>query len=300
MLLLAALLLRPPAPAPAAEPLPPAEAVRFATTLGDEIALTLAPDEGTARTLLRQALGASAPVVEEWPMTSTLPLRRSALDGVSLGSEWRVFGADEHATCWVSGFAVEVWEGTDPDTAVFGSGAPCASPLFVATLRCDGAVSLPEIAVPLAQAGAVSIGRPLGEAQASSGVVGHAAIDALHAEVVAESARLGQGAVSREVEAAGFVVGAQAVTLVTGRHFTGEGLDGCGEDDIVSAWTALEVGGRVVAPRDSTGSEVSMLLDLEGDGAIEVLSMQHTVRTLSREDGTLIRRDHVSYCECGC
>lgn len=300
MFLLASLMFPSPTPAPMSAPAPGmvpvrAEQVRLATSLNDQPVLTLSPAEDTARSLLRSVDMEAISGSGSWPPTELVSLEAAALDGVREGSWWTLFAEDGQTTCRVSGFAVEIWEAGDPDTVPLHFGAPCGSPLFVATLDCQGSIS-PEIAVPTESAGRVSIGRYAGEGE----VVLHPAAERLYGATVEQAARLGAGDVHRSFRADRFVVGGLEVDVARGRYYTGEGDDGCGGDDLVRAWTGLVVAGRVVAPRETTGDVTRLLLDLEGDGRIESLSSSYTVRTLSREDGTTIRSDNVNYCECGC
>jgi hypothetical protein len=97
------------------------------------------------------------------------------------------------------------------------------------------------------------------------------------------------------------------VVLTKLHVFTGEGEGMCG-GDYSEQLTRAEVRGpggaaRPLSVKDLDADEVVGVLDLEGDGQVELLLNQTWVgrRTrLVREDGTEVAGAEVEFCDSGC
>ncbi|HEX8436403.1 hypothetical protein, partial [Archangium sp.] len=90
-------------------------------------------------------------------------------------------------------------------------------------------------------------------------------------------------------------------------HFvTGEGNAVCGWDyneQLTRAVVRGPGGERVLSAKELNGDSVAAVLDLEGDGQVELLLNAswptHRVR-LIREDGSEVVWSEVENCDCGC
>ena len=97
------------------------------------------------------------------------------------------------------------------------------------------------------------------------------------------------------------------VVFAVARFVTGEGNSACGSDynEQLTRAVVLGAGGeqRVLTASDLNGDEVAGVMDLEGDGQVELLLHAtwpaQRVR-LIREDGTELAGSKVDNCDCGC
>ncbi|WNG49775.1 hypothetical protein F0U60_40910 [Archangium minus] len=114
-------------------------------------------------------------------------------------------------------------------------------------------------------------------------------------------------ALSEEVRAFSYASGERHAVFTVARFRTGEGNSTCGTDynQQVSRAVVLEPGAgeRLLPMKELVGDEVVGVLDLEGDGQLELLLHEswpsQTVR-LVREDGTEVAGASVENCDCGC
>ncbi|QRK08783.1 hypothetical protein JQX13_00945 [Archangium violaceum] len=111
---------------------------------------------------------------------------------------------------------------------------------------------------------------------------------------------------SEEVRAFNYASGERHAVFTVARFRTGEGNSACGTDynQQVTRAVVLEPGtGERLLPKELVGDEVVGVLDLEGDGQLELLLHEswpsQTVR-LVREDGTEVAGASVENCDCGC
>ena len=101
--------------------------------------------------------------------------------------------------------------------------------------------------------------------------------------------------------------GQRQVVFAVARFVTGEGNSACGSDyhEQLTRAVVLGSGGeqRVLTANDLNGDEVAGVMDLEGDGQVELLLHAtwpaQRVR-LIREDGTELAGAEVENCDCGC
>ena len=101
--------------------------------------------------------------------------------------------------------------------------------------------------------------------------------------------------------------GQRQVVFAVARFVTGEGNSACGSDyhEQLTRAVVLGSGGeqRVLTANDLNGDEVAGVMDLEGDGQVELLLHAtwpaQRVR-LIREDGTELAGTEVENCDCGC
>jgi hypothetical protein len=116
-----------------------------------------------------------------------------------------------------------------------------------------------------------------------------------------------QERLSEEVRAFRYSSGDTHAVLTVARFRTGEGNSVCGTDYNQQVTRAVvlgpEGGERVLPVKELAGEDVVGVLDLEGDGTVELLVQEswpaQTVR-LVREDGAEVAGAVVENCDCGC
>jgi hypothetical protein len=116
-----------------------------------------------------------------------------------------------------------------------------------------------------------------------------------------------QEELSQEVTTFSYGSGGRHAVFTVARFRTGEGNSLCGSDynQQVTRAVVLEPGGaeRPLPVKELAGDEVVGVLDLEGDGQVELLLQESwpalAVR-LIREDGTEVAGAAVENCDCGC
>jgi hypothetical protein len=120
-------------------------------------------------------------------------------------------------------------------------------------------------------------------------------------------AELVQEELSEEVRTFSYALGERRAVFTVARFRTGEGNSTCGADynQQVTRAVVLEPGGgeRVLPAKELAGDDVVGVLDLEGDGQVELLlheSWPAQVVRLIREDGTEVAGAAVENCDCGC
>jgi hypothetical protein len=96
------------------------------------------------------------------------------------------------------------------------------------------------------------------------------------------------------------------VLLTVGRIFTGEGYSACSSDfngQLTRAVVLEPEGERLLHLRELDGDQVVGVMDLEGDGRLELLMRESSPLDwvgLVREDGTVLAGAEVENCDCGC
>ncbi|WP_375771576.1 hypothetical protein NR798_11980 [Archangium gephyra] len=116
-----------------------------------------------------------------------------------------------------------------------------------------------------------------------------------------------QERLSEEVKSFRYASGATHAVFTVAHFRTGEGSSVCGSDynQQVTRAVVLEPGGgeRTLAAKELAGEDVVGVLDLEGDGKMELLVQEgwpsQAVRLL-REDGSELAGAVVENCDCGC
>ncbi|MGZ3458256.1 MAG: hypothetical protein ACXU86_07065 [Archangium sp.] len=116
-----------------------------------------------------------------------------------------------------------------------------------------------------------------------------------------------QEPLGERVKAYDFASGERHLVLTVARFTTGEGNAACGDDynQQVTRAVVREPGGeeRVLPLEELDGEDVLGVMDLEGDGKVELLlhesSFSGAVRLL-REDGSEVAGAAVENCDCGC
>jgi len=286
----------------------PADTVRLLAWGWDDHGLALEVDTKTAAVLVTKARGAQAPVVLDTDGGTyhrySLPV--DGLDGVKVGSAWRVMGAGGEQRCTVSSIDMIVSPHTGPGEWD-DWGAPCAAPLVLAALDCGGdEVPFGSIAVPArnsrAQAGAQvgaqeNIALPLGTAAA---MLRQAPIKALRAQSATEAQAASAGVVRTDVTRQRYTLGERAVDVYQGRFYTGEGLDECGGEDMVHEWVGLAEGDTLFGARSLLDGGIQGIFDIDGDGDIETLEHTRGLVTLRGADGAVLRTHAAEWCVCGC
>ncbi|PTL79401.1 hypothetical protein DAT35_35000 [Vitiosangium sp. GDMCC 1.1324] len=116
-----------------------------------------------------------------------------------------------------------------------------------------------------------------------------------------------QEELSEEVRSFSYASGERYAVVTVARFRTGEGNSTCGTDynQQVSRAVVLEPGRgeRLLPAKELVGDDVVGVLDLEGDGAVELLlheSWPSQAMRLVREDGTEVAGAVVENCDCGC
>ncbi|HYO58268.1 hypothetical protein [Archangium sp.] len=116
-----------------------------------------------------------------------------------------------------------------------------------------------------------------------------------------------QEKLSEEVRVFNYSSGDTHAVFTVARFRTGEGNSACGPDynQQVTRAVVLGPGGgeRLLPVKELAGEDVVGVLDLEGDGKVELLVQEswpsHSVRLL-REDGSEVAGAVVENCDCGC
>jgi hypothetical protein len=116
-----------------------------------------------------------------------------------------------------------------------------------------------------------------------------------------------QERLQEDMTAHAFSEGERHVVLTVARIRTGEGNSMCGSDYSGQLTRAVVLGpageARVLGASELDGDEVAGVMDLEGDGKVELLLHEpwpaQRVR-LIREDGTEVAGAEVENCDCGC
>lgn len=116
-----------------------------------------------------------------------------------------------------------------------------------------------------------------------------------------------QERLQQNVTSSAFSQGERHVVLSVARVRTGEGNSMCGSDYSGQLTRAVVLGPegaeRVLGASELDGDEVAGVLDLEGDGKVELLLHDSwpTQRVrLVREDGSEVAGAEVENCDCGC
>lgn len=116
-----------------------------------------------------------------------------------------------------------------------------------------------------------------------------------------------QEPLKEEVKASTFSQGERQVVLTKLHVYTGEGEGRCGRDYSAQVSRAVVRGpgveARALSVKELDADEVVGVLDLEGDGRVELLLDQSwTGRHLRlvREDGTEVAGSEVEFCDSGC
>ena len=287
----------------------PAPQVHLITWTWEAPAIALAPSEAELHELIAQLpRDGGVQVDTDGGMYRRFALPTAHLDGVAVGSAWRVLSEDGERRCTVTGLGLIVSEYSDWSTLGTEGGAPCAAPLVFADISCDREdMPMPHssIAVPSANTRAQA-GLSSGElvtTDAPEGALAAAlrddSIRALRARAAASAAEKGEPLL-QEIVASPVRVGKQEVTLLSGRFYTGEGYDACGGEDVVVTWGGLLVDGVPVGLREVPGGSVSAVLDLDGDGALETLESAYGETHLRTATGEIVRSHAAEWCVCGC
>jgi hypothetical protein len=109
-----------------------------------------------------------------------------------------------------------------------------------------------------------------------------------------------------EVKVHSFSHGERHVLLTVGRIYTGEGQSACGSDftgQLTRAVVLGPQGERLLEVGELDGDQVVGVMDLEGDGRLELLMRESSPLDwvgLVREDGTVLVGAEVENCDCGC
>jgi hypothetical protein len=116
-----------------------------------------------------------------------------------------------------------------------------------------------------------------------------------------------QEKLKQEVKTARYSSGEHDVVFTVARFVTGEGNSECGSDYNEQLTRAVVLGPdggeRVLTAKELNGDAVAAVLDLEGDGQVELLlhaSWPAQRVRLIREDGSEVVGAEVENCDCGC
>ncbi|MEL6348388.1 MAG: hypothetical protein AAFV53_35100 [Myxococcota bacterium] len=232
-------------------------------------------------------------------------MSRADVGGVQAGSSWRVLHEGGEARCTVTGFEAIASEHYTPGDAVDWGAAPCMAPMIVATLACDMDVDFALAAVPTSNTAAavaepVTVGTFTAPAGALNEYLTHPVVQQVQQDAALE-ARLRGAPLKSETSSQRYALNGQHVEVIRGRWFTGQGDEGCDGGDIVREWAAVVVDGQLLPPRETTGGNIYGVLDVEGDGQVELLEWSGmSTRVLRNADGSPRRADAVEWCICGC
>ena len=281
-----------------------AKDVRLMAGNGEGMAMVLSVDRKVLRAQVPQlAEKAGVRLVTDGEPVLRYEISAALLDGVALGSAWRVLGPGGEVACTVSGFGVIASEYFSLDDGV-GSGMPCMEPLVFARMRCEGGQQIPHdaVAVPASSTRAAVAIIEEGRALAGGGVAAMlqlAPIQALQQRTAAQASDLGETLqVQTQVQAARLA--GRQVQIVKGSFYTGEGEDYCGGEDIAAEWGGLFVEGAPIGFQAIDNGSIRSVFDLDGDGELELLQSTNGQVRLVRLDGTVIRSHAIEWCICGC
>lgn len=230
------------------------------------------------------------------------PLGAQTLGGLSIGDSLHVAAASggEMTACAVEEF-VALTRGT-PHWGWYDGpkdGPMCGNPEVFARLDCD----LPDAALasraPLAP-------RAVREVEAEP--ITDALIPLLQTSAAWKTA-MGEARARAEGETLEqertferWRLGDRELLVVDAWIKTGEGFDECGGGDVNLHVRGVVENGAIVVPfRDATYESWLGLLDLGGDGSLEVISYSFpSVTTIHRADGEPLCGAEIAYCDCPC
>ena len=218
------------------------------------------------------------------------------------------------AGCAVKGF---VWLSRGVPSVEYALREPppdapgCGRVWAFAELGCEVPRSVPVFALPAGAPSPVFFqdGAEAEQARwlAEAGALRRSArFTALRTEGEVQAERVGER-LAEEVVQRGFSLGARRVLLTEGRLRVGEGHSVCGLDYDQRATRGAVLGPdgleRVMPLPGVAGEDVEGVMDLEGDGQVELLVREtwpaDTLR-LVREDGTEVAGAVVEHCDSGC
>lgn len=283
------------------------EDARLMAWSGEGVAIVLAVDRKELREQMPQLSQGTGVRVE----TDGTPVRRhdisaEALDGVTLGSAWRVLGPRGETSCTVSGFSVIASDDFSMDDPV-GGGMPCMEPLVVAKMSCvdQQLLSHAAVAVPAsntrAAAATMEGGTPpeVPSEAAASALTQLAPIQALQHRTELQASAMGE-ALQTRISVRTAHMASRQVQIVSGSFYTGEAEEHCDGEDIAAEWGGLLVDGAPIGFQAMEDGAIYAVFDLDGDGTLEMLQNTLGRTRLLRQDGTIIRAHVVDWCVCGC
>lgn len=280
------------------------EDARLLAWTWDSTAIALSVDAPTLARLLQGVDGVEPVILSTDGGTyARYALPDRSLDGVAVGSAWRLLGSGKELACTVTGLGLIASPGFSMGSEI-GTGAPCMAPLVFADIDCGGqALPWEGLAVPegsgaqVATAGEpVSIETPMGAVTAA---LRDEAIRAVRAEASVWASEQGEP-LRTELSTTAYALGERSMLAVEGRFLTGEGEDFCGGQDVSAEWGGLMLDGAPRGMHAMPDGRILGVFDLDGDGSPEVLEQDASGTVLRGAGGQIIRRSDEEWCVCGC